>query len=238
MVGSSGEEEVATKTEGSEESDSEDDEEEMQEFIGRMIHRNTSSHNHTSDCNCTKSTKQAKRHAKSDWRYKRFEEHSKSNMLDPNMPLCPLFSDQNGAINPLTGKDAESDNTDGEPFKTEVKELMDMINGFRKQEFETMPCPVIVDSGAADNVLPEGWCPQAVVMKGRSTGRTYTAANGSPIESKGAELVTMMTREGQRKDMNFQVCDVTRPLASVYKICEAGHGVIFNPSWAPADQSH
>ena len=31
--------------------------------------------------------------------------------------------------------------------------------------------------------------------------------------------------------MKFQVCDVTRPLASVHKICEMGHSVVFNPSW-------
>ena len=31
--------------------------------------------------------------------------------------------------------------------------------------------------------------------------------------------------------MRFQMCDVTRPLASVHKIVEAGHTVVFNPSW-------
>ena len=41
----------------------------------------------------------------------------------------------------------------------------------------------------------------------------------------------MVTRDGKWKNMKFQVCDVTRPLASVSKICEAGHSVIFNPSW-------
>ena len=46
-------------------------------------------------------------------------------------------------------------------------------------------------------------------------------------------MVSMVTREGQWKNLKFQVCDVTRPLASVAKICEAGHSVIFNPSWDP-----
>ena len=31
--------------------------------------------------------------------------------------------------------------------------------------------------------------------------------------------------------MTFQVCDVTKPLASVSKICENGHSVVFSPSW-------
>ena len=33
--------------------------------------------------------------------------------------------------------------------------------------------------------------------------------------------------------MSFQACDVTRPLASVSKIVEAGHSVVFNPSQDP-----
>ena len=41
----------------------------------------------------------------------------------------------------------------------------------------------------------------------------------------------MVTREGDWKSMRFQVCDVTRPLISVHKICEVGHSVVFNPSW-------
>ena len=41
----------------------------------------------------------------------------------------------------------------------------------------------------------------------------------------------MVTRGGQWKNMRFQVCDVTRPLASVHKICEMGHSVVFSPSW-------
>ena len=43
--------------------------------------------------------------------------------------------------------------------------------------------------------------------------------------------MSMVTEEGQWKDLTFQACDVTRPLASVMKICEAGHSVCFNPTW-------
>ena len=41
----------------------------------------------------------------------------------------------------------------------------------------------------------------------------------------------MVTQEGQWKNLKFQVCDVTRPLASVAKIVDAGHTVVFGPSW-------
>ena len=40
-----------------------------------------------------------------------------------------------------------------------------------------------------------------------------------------------MTREGQWKNLKLQVCDVTRPLASVAKIVDAGHTVVFAPEW-------
>ena len=43
----------------------------------------------------------------------------------------------------------------------------------------------------------------------------------------------MVTKQGQWRNMTFQVCDVTRPLASVSKIVEAGHSVVFNPSQDP-----
>ena len=38
----------------------------------------------------------------------------------------------------------------------------------------------------------------------------------------------MMTQEGYNHNMEFQVCDVTRPLGSVFRICEAGHVVVFD----------
>ena len=41
----------------------------------------------------------------------------------------------------------------------------------------------------------------------------------------------MVTQEGQWKNLKFQVCGVTMPLASVAKIVDAGHTVVFGPSW-------
>ena len=61
-------------------------------------------------------------------------------------------------------------------------------------------------------------------------GKAYSAANGQTIKNEGERLVSMVTKEGQWKNMTFQVCDVTRPLASVSKIVEAGHSVVFNPA--------
>ena len=93
-----------------------------------------------------------------------------------------------------------------------------------------MPYPIFIDPGAAESVLPIGWCPQAQTTPGAES-RKYTAANGSTISNKGENVVSMATRAGKWKSIRFQVCDVTRPLVAVHKICEMGHPVIFNPSW-------
>ena len=97
--------------------------------------------------------------------------------------------------------------------------------------YEKMPYPIIVDSGAAESVMPIDWCPQAQTVRRKK--EDFTAANGSPIENKGEKIVTMVTREGQWKNIRFQMCNVTRPLASVHSMCEAGHTVVFNSSWGP-----
>ena len=80
-------------------------------------------------------------------------------------------------------------------------------------------------------MLPDKWCPQAVTQKPTGKGRTYTAANGSPIKDGGSKLVTVVTKDGQWHDLNFRCADVTRPLASVFKICHNGSSVVFNPPW-------
>ena len=64
-------------------------------------------------------------------------------------------------------------------------------------------------------------------------GKTHSAANGNTIKNERERLVTMATKQGQLKNMTFQLCDMTRPLASVAKIVEAGHSVVFNPSQDP-----
>jgi uncharacterized Zn finger protein (UPF0148 family) len=160
--------------------------------------------------------------------------------------LMPLFADD-GFIGPLAEEEEEeSDDTSSEEEEAGEKkkkkkqkktsqdkkeaELNAMNQQFREW-YESLPYPIIIDSGAAESVLPKDWCPQAALLKGESYGKHYTAANGSHIKNRGEKIVSMVTAEGQWKNLKFQVCDVTRPLASVSKIVESGHTVVFNPSW-------
>ena len=70
------------------------------------------------------------------------------------------------------------------------------------------------------------------MQESKAQGKTYTAASGSPIKNRGEKMVSLVTRDGKWKNLKSQVCDVTGPLAMVHKICEAGHSVVFNPSWS------
>ena len=47
-------------------------------------------------------------------------------------------------------------------------------------------------------------------------------------------MVTMMTKEGVKRDMKFTACDeVSKALGSVSQMCRSGHRVVFNPPWDP-----
>ena len=59
----------------------------------------------------------------------------------------------------------------------------------------------------------------------------FRAANGEKIFNEGRKIVSLMTREGIMRDMNFTSCEVAKALGSVSQICKVGHRVVFNPPW-------
>ena len=62
-----------------------------------------------------------------------------------------------------------------------------LICTMKGKDWEAMPYPIIVDSGAAENVMPKGWAPQATLQKGSNVGKTYSAANGPSIKNEGSK---------------------------------------------------
>ena len=60
----------------------------------------------------------------------------------------------------------------------------------------------------------------------------FRAANGQKIFNEGNETVSLMTKEGVRRDMKFTSCEVAKALGSASQICRAGHRVVFNPPWS------
>ena len=111
-----------------------------------------------------------------------------------------------------------------------------MICSMRGKEWEALPYPIIVDSGASASTMPKGWCQHVKLWETPESkaGQAFNAANGEEIPNLGRRAITLMTREGAIRDMKFEVCNVTRALGSVSQMCRAGHKVVFNPPDDPS----
>ena len=85
---------------------------------------------------------------------------------------------------------------------------------------------VVVDSGAVASVAPKGLFPGALEPSAMSrAGRTYRAANGSPIRNFGQVRVPFVSAEGHKCSFPFQVAAVEHALLSVGHLTEAGNRV-------------
>ena len=66
----------------------------------------------------------------------------------------------------------------------------ELICNMEGSTWESLPYPVIIDSGAAASVLPERWCDhvETYPMAEPRNGLHYTAANGGKIFNRGEKL--------------------------------------------------
>ena len=87
---------------------------------------------------------------------------------------------------------------------------------------------ITVDSGAAESVIPLSENPNYPKQL-HSFPIWYQTASGEAIRNEGEQKLPVMTPNGRMKGMTFQACDVTKPLASVKRMVDAGHAVIFSP---------
>ena len=101
----------------------------------------------------------------------------------------------------------------------------------KSQKFEGWKhLQAIVDSGAADHVMPDNQVPDYAVREGeaRKQGVTYTTADGGELPNMGEKQVQYRTFEGHTLSSLFQVADVRKPLLSVPSLTSSGHDVVFN----------
>ena len=88
-----------------------------------------------------------------------------------------------------------------------------------------------VDSGACESVIDAAeQVPGYEVQETRASksGLVYASATSEEIANLGEVFLPMMTKENTKRSMKMQVAEVSRPLASVKRICEAGHVVVFD----------
>ena len=89
----------------------------------------------------------------------------------------------------------------------------------------------LVDSGASDTVVPPTVCASAQLHMTAKVGTEYEVADGGVVENLGEKRclmkVNQSTSSAEATSMVFQVVDVSKPLLSVCKVCQAGHQVVF-----------
>jgi len=115
---------------------------------------------------------------------------------------------------------AREDEPDIEEDPKEVNALGKPSEGARLVE-------AVVDSGAADPVVPPDLFPGKVKPSAMSrTGRRYTGPDGSRIPNLGEMDAMFDVDEGYRCGLRVQVANVQRPLISVTYLTKAGNKVV------------
>jgi hypothetical protein len=105
------------------------------------------------------------------------------------------------------------------------------IDNFNNDKWEPMPRPLVIDSGAAETVIPSEWFPLHDIQEsqGSKSGVYYTTADGTPVYNEGEKTLMMSTLDGEHtRRMTFQVAGVNKALGSVSKIVANGNRVIFD----------
>ena len=93
------------------------------------------------------------------------------------------------------------------------------------------PRPLIVDSGAAETVLPRDWFTSHPLMETEASkgGDFFITADGTEIDNLGSRRLTLCTPDwGNMRNMDFQVTDVNKALGSVSKMVRNGNRVVFD----------
>ena len=101
------------------------------------------------------------------------------------------------------------------------------------EDWRLMPRPLVIDSGAAETVLPTDWFTGHELKETEESrgGQFYVCAGGKEIPNYGERTLTLSTLDWSSvRNMTFQVTDVTKALGSVSKIVANGNKVVFDES--------
>ena len=87
----------------------------------------------------------------------------------------------------------------------------------------------IMNSGATESVAPPTMCPHIPLAEfsGSRPGEEYRTAGGERLKNEGQRHMQAWTDEGRTVGMTYQVAEVTNPLNSGTKMCDAENVVAF-----------
>jgi hypothetical protein len=106
----------------------------------------------------------------------------------------------------------------------EVGESKSLMNASTEKRTEEVN--FIVDSGAAETVIPQDTARHVTATKGAKFGTVYKGIEGSKVENQGER--TLHGSVGRNAaSITAQVCSVTKPLYSVAQAVKAGYDVTF-----------
>ena len=111
-----------------------------------------------------------------------------------------------------------------------TKHVAEGINNLAQNEWQKFPEKLIIDSGAAETVMPGHWMANYKTQEsqGSREGVFYLTASGEPIYNEGEKTLMLMNEYGQSRKMTFQCAKTTKALGSVSKICSNGNRVVFD----------
>ena len=112
-----------------------------------------------------------------------------------------------------------------------LTKINDSLSPCTKEEQGWKKLSMAVDSGACENVIDAAEeVPNYPVQESRASkmGVKFASATGEEIPNLGEVMLPMLTSEGTKRKMKMQAAEVSKPLASVKRICEAGHTVVFD----------
>ena len=93
---------------------------------------------------------------------------------------------------------------------------------------------ITIDSAAEESVCPEGWEKHFGTRPvGPGGEMKFRTASGAKMRHYGSRLANFTARDGDKErlmGLEFQVSDVRKPLAAVWRIAEKGNIVQFGPT--------
>ena len=118
------------------------------------------------------------------------------------------------------------------PFS--VVTLSPEINSVAAQKGQRIRVKATSDSGAAASVLPADLLKEQVgTRESSSQGMLYSAAGPTsrPIRNVGQRVLRGVTESGSKLQLPFEAVEnITKPLASVSKMVDAGQAVLYHPA--------